>query len=164
MGRPAEGYPWSWSVYRWLDGMPAAADLIADLTEFARSLAGFLAALRRIDATDGPPAGQHNFHRGAQLADGQFALLAAAKGQFDQVLEVSIEDADGPLQGDLVVIEHLSPRFAPGNVRTIRAHPPAVPGAAPARSAPHLTDNTNPHETFLPAPIPANFDLSWQIL
>ncbi|MER8449721.1 aminoglycoside phosphotransferase family protein [Mesorhizobium sp. M1428] len=67
-GAPGEGYPWPWSVYRWLGGRPAAGELIADLTEFARSLAGFLVALYRIDAADGPPAGQHNFHRGGRLS------------------------------------------------------------------------------------------------
>ena len=79
-GAPGEGYPWSWSVYRWLDGEPAAAGAIADLTQFALSVAGFLAALHRIDATGGPPAGRHNFHRGGQLvvydAETEAALLA----------------------------------------------------------------------------------------
>lgn len=67
-GAPAEGYPWHWSVYRWLDGTPATADVIADLTEFARSMANFLIALRSIDATDGPSAGPENFHRGGKLS------------------------------------------------------------------------------------------------
>ncbi|YBV97089.1 aminoglycoside phosphotransferase family protein [Phyllobacteriaceae bacterium JZ32] len=67
-GMPAEAYPWHWSVYRWLDGSPAAPDLIDDLDRFARSLAGFLQALHQIDATGGPPPGEHNFHRGGRLA------------------------------------------------------------------------------------------------
>src|SRR5262245_52841509 len=58
-GAPAENYPWPWSVYRWLEGEPATLGTIADLTQFARSLAGFLVALHRVDATDGPKAGQH---------------------------------------------------------------------------------------------------------
>ena len=68
MGAPAEGYPWSWSIYRWLEGHPVTTGLIADPPAFARSLALFLAALHRIDATGGPPAGSHNFHRGGRLA------------------------------------------------------------------------------------------------
>ena len=67
-GMPAEGFPWPWSVYRWLDGTPAADGRITDLAQFARSLAGFLAALHRIDTTGAPPAGPHNFHRGGRLA------------------------------------------------------------------------------------------------
>jgi aminoglycoside phosphotransferase (APT) family kinase protein len=29
-GEPGAGYPYSWSIYRWLDGDPASADRIAD--------------------------------------------------------------------------------------------------------------------------------------
>ncbi|ANT50845.1 aminoglycoside phosphotransferase family protein [Mesorhizobium amorphae] len=67
-GVPGQDYPWSWSVYGWLRGQPAGNGGIADPTQFARSLADFLLALYRIDAKDGPPAGQHNFHRGGRLA------------------------------------------------------------------------------------------------
>src|SRR5215211_3777631 len=40
MGTPGEGYPWHWSVYRWLDGEPSAPDRIADPRRFAAELAG----------------------------------------------------------------------------------------------------------------------------
>jgi aminoglycoside phosphotransferase (APT) family kinase protein len=66
-GQPGEGYPWHWSVYRWLDGETAAVQRITDLRQFATALAEFLAALQRIDATGGPPAGPHNFYRGGPL-------------------------------------------------------------------------------------------------
>lgn len=68
VGKPAEGYPWHWSIYRWLEGQPATAGRIADPTAFARSIASFLTALHRIDAAGGPAAGNHNFHRGGHLA------------------------------------------------------------------------------------------------
>ena len=67
-GVPGEGYPYSWSVLRWLDGEPASAETIGDLTEFATALAGFLAALARVDARDGPAPGPHNFWRGGPLS------------------------------------------------------------------------------------------------
>ena len=67
MGIPAEGYPWRWSVYRWLDGAIASPDRIDDLSEFATRLAGFLAALQQIDPAGGPPPGPHNFYRGGPL-------------------------------------------------------------------------------------------------
>ena len=67
-GDPAEGYPWHWSVYRWLEGEVATAGRIADLSEFATTLAGFLTALYRIDPAGGPPPGRHNFFRGGPLA------------------------------------------------------------------------------------------------
>lgn len=67
-GEPGEGYPYPWSVYRWLDGEIAGEPGIGDLTELATSLAEFLAALQRIDATGGPVPGRHNFFRGGPLA------------------------------------------------------------------------------------------------
>jgi len=62
-GEPAEGYPWSWSVYRWLEGENPAVDHLSDPRLLATDLAEFIAALRRIDPADGPPAG-----RGVPLA------------------------------------------------------------------------------------------------
>ena len=60
LGVPSADYPHPWSVYRWLDGHPAAADLIDDAVAFATDLAAFLAALDAVDATDGPRPGIHN--------------------------------------------------------------------------------------------------------
>src|ERR1035437_2328741 len=65
MGRPGDGFPRPWSVYRWIAGEPASTGQVADLTGFASGLAGFLAALQAIDASDGPPAGPHIFSGGA---------------------------------------------------------------------------------------------------
>jgi len=67
-GEPAEGYPWPWSVYRWLEGETATDERIGDLGEFAAAVADFLVALRSVDATGGPAAGEHNFFRGGPLA------------------------------------------------------------------------------------------------
>jgi len=67
MGAPGEGYPWPWSVYRWLEGEIATLDRIDDVRAFASALGAFLAALQQIDPTGGPPAGQHNFWRGGPL-------------------------------------------------------------------------------------------------
>ena len=66
-GTPGSGYPWPWSVYGWLDGETAACAAIADRRAFAGELGRFLTALQRIDATDGPTAGEHNCHRGGPL-------------------------------------------------------------------------------------------------
>lgn len=68
LGQPAEGYPFAWSVYRWIDGEPVAFDQLADPVAFAVDLARFLAALHRVPAADGPPAGPDNFFRGGSLA------------------------------------------------------------------------------------------------
>lgn len=66
-GVPADGYPWPWSVYRWIKGETATVELIADPRRFATALARFLTALQRIDPTDGPSPGPHNFFRGGPL-------------------------------------------------------------------------------------------------
>ncbi|ONI80537.1 acetyltransferase [Saccharothrix sp. ALI-22-I] len=68
MGEPGEGYPFPWSVRRWMDGRTASPDRIDDLSGFAVSIADFIRALQRIDATDGPPAGAHCFYRGTPPA------------------------------------------------------------------------------------------------
>ncbi len=67
MGEPGGGYPWRWSIYRWIEGNTAGSAYIADLCDFATSLAQFLIALQRIDTTDGPLPGPHNFYRGGKL-------------------------------------------------------------------------------------------------
>ncbi|MDG4908575.1 aminoglycoside phosphotransferase family protein [Mesorhizobium sp. WSM4898] len=86
MGEPAAGYPWHWSVYRWIEGETAKVGHIADLRAFAVSLAEFLVALKRIDPTAGPAPGQHNFYRGGPLAvyDGEARqAIAALEGRID---------------------------------------------------------------------------------
>ncbi|HWE35811.1 MAG TPA: aminoglycoside phosphotransferase family protein [Isosphaeraceae bacterium] len=67
-GRPGEGYPWDWSVYRWLEGEDTSTGRIADLRQVSRDLAGFVAALQRIDAAGGPPPERHNSSRGVPLS------------------------------------------------------------------------------------------------
>lgn len=66
-GVPAEGYPFPWSVYRWIEGETATVGRIGDPVEFATMLAEFLVALQRIDPTGGPTPGPHNFFRGGSL-------------------------------------------------------------------------------------------------
>ena len=68
MGEPGEGYPWHWSVYRWLEGENATIERLADLRQAVTVLAQFIAALQRADATGGPPPGPDNSFRGEPLA------------------------------------------------------------------------------------------------
>ena len=68
LGEPGEGYPWRWTVYDWIEGAPATRERVTDRDAFAADIAGFLAALQRIDTSGGPLAGQQNFHRGAPVA------------------------------------------------------------------------------------------------
>ncbi|SCE69121.1 Predicted kinase, aminoglycoside phosphotransferase (APT) family [Micromonospora matsumotoense] len=85
-GEPGEGYPYPWSVYRWLDGETARVDRIADPVRFALDLAEFIVALQAVDAADGPRPGQHNWYRGGTLRtyDGQAGRgLIALDGRVD---------------------------------------------------------------------------------
>jgi aminoglycoside phosphotransferase (APT) family kinase protein len=82
-GAPGEGYPWHWSVYRWIQGENATLDRLADPCQAATDLAQFVAALQRIDPTGGPPPGPHNSFRGAPLAQRDAptrAALSALRG------------------------------------------------------------------------------------
>jgi aminoglycoside phosphotransferase (APT) family kinase protein len=80
-GKPAEGYPYPWSVCRWLEGENPTTGRLADPGLLARDLSGFVAALRGIDPADGPPAG-----RGVPLAT-RDAPTRAAIGELHGIID-----------------------------------------------------------------------------
>ena len=65
VGRPALGYPWSWSVVPFLPGQVAAHTPPADPDSAAAELGGFLAALH----TPAPPDAPAHAFRGIPLAE-----------------------------------------------------------------------------------------------
>lgn len=67
-GMPTEGYPWRWSVYRWIKGENAIMGNIDNPYQAATELGHFVTALQRINPVGGPPPGDHNFGRGLPLA------------------------------------------------------------------------------------------------
>jgi aminoglycoside phosphotransferase (APT) family kinase protein len=75
-GEPAEGYPFDWAIYRWLEGEPATRDKI-NMGDAATDLAAFVAALQRVDPVGGPPPGEHNSWRGVPLALRDGAMRSA---------------------------------------------------------------------------------------
>jgi aminoglycoside phosphotransferase (APT) family kinase protein len=80
-GKPADGYPWNWGVYRWLQGENPTVDRIRDPDSLARDVAQFVDALHRIDVAGGPPAS-----RGVPLAmrdDPTRTAIAALEGTID---------------------------------------------------------------------------------
>lgn len=81
LGRPASSYPFSWAIYRWIDGAPYADESVDDETLAARDLARFVLELRRIDpVADAPAAGR------TPLAEADAATRAAldsARGVID---------------------------------------------------------------------------------
>lgn len=93
IGEPAAGYSWKWSIYNWLEGETAASSQIANLNDFATSLAQFLTALQCIDAKAGPLAGLHSFYRGGALATydaevKQSTAILKSKIDVDSVTEI----------------------------------------------------------------------------
>ncbi|WP_326670584.1 aminoglycoside phosphotransferase family protein [Streptomyces sp. NBC_01257] len=96
LGAPGEGYPHPWSVRRWLPGETAARGRVDDLAGFAVSVAEFVRALQRCDATGGPLAGAHSFYRGASPAhydEETRRCLAALEGRVDTDRARAVWDA-----------------------------------------------------------------------
>ncbi|MEV6180893.1 aminoglycoside phosphotransferase family protein [Streptomyces sp. NPDC052015] len=80
-GEPGEGFPWPWSVYRWLDGRNPVAGAVERPRTLAADLGTFVAGLRGIDARDGPPC-----HRGVPLAERDAftrSAIAELEGRID---------------------------------------------------------------------------------
>lgn len=96
IGAPAQGYPWRWSIYKWLEGESASSAHIANLSNFAVDLAQFLTAIQHIDPTGGPLPGLHSFHRGGSLmtynAETRRAITAL-KGKIDTNAATKIWEA-----------------------------------------------------------------------
>lgn len=93
MGEPGEGYPWNWSVYRWIEGETAASESVINLESFATDLAQFLLQLQSLDTTDGPLPGPHNFSRGG--------ALATYDGEVRQAIDILKEKIDPRLVREL---------------------------------------------------------------
>ena len=95
-GEPGEGYPWHWSVCRWLEGENATSERIANPRQAAIDLAQFIAALQQIDATGGPPPGPDNSYRGEPLAMrdvGTREAIATLRGMLDAKAATAVWDA-----------------------------------------------------------------------
>jgi aminoglycoside phosphotransferase (APT) family kinase protein len=95
-GVSGEGYPFGWSIRRWLAGATAGVDRIADLPGFAAAVAEFIVALQRVDATGGPRAGAHSFYRGASPAhydEETRRSLAVLDGRIDTGRATAVWDA-----------------------------------------------------------------------
>jgi aminoglycoside phosphotransferase (APT) family kinase protein len=84
LGEPALGYPWTWAVYRWIEGAQPDVGTAA----LARELAEFLMALQRAD-TAGARAGAS---RGGPLSL-RDADTRAALAQLDDEIDVAAATA-----------------------------------------------------------------------
>jgi aminoglycoside phosphotransferase (APT) family kinase protein len=54
-GEPAEGFPFAWGVFTWLEGENVVVEGIADPARTAAALAELVLAIRSLDATGAPP-------------------------------------------------------------------------------------------------------------
>ncbi|WP_394830303.1 aminoglycoside phosphotransferase family protein [Pendulispora rubella] len=80
-GEPADGYPWPWSVTRWLRGDNPVVGRLTDPLRLAKDLGDFVRALHRVEAKNGPPS-----YRGVPLAARDTATrtaIAALHGIID---------------------------------------------------------------------------------
>jgi aminoglycoside phosphotransferase (APT) family kinase protein len=85
-GDPAEGYPWEWGVYPWLEGENPNPDAVS--TSLALEVARFLETLHALDLSDGPPS-----FRGEPLAtrdEPTPAAIAKLDGQIDTELATAV--------------------------------------------------------------------------
>ena len=96
VGEPGCGFPWPWSVYRWIEGVPVTEQTVCDLPRLAADLAGFLAVLYQVDPAGGPRPGPHNFFRGGPLTvyDGEVQeSLVILNGRIDTSLAAEVWQA-----------------------------------------------------------------------
>lgn len=84
-GKPALGYPWSWSVYRWLPGGHPDEGVVDGAVLLAEGLAGFVAAMRGITLPAGPSA-----HRGGPVS----SLDAQTRAAIEELRGIPQEGVD----------------------------------------------------------------------
>ncbi|MFJ5307956.1 aminoglycoside phosphotransferase family protein [Streptomyces sp. NPDC088350] len=95
LGTPGPGYPWHWSVTRWLDGTTPTADDLADPDATAHQLAYFLRQLQSLPAAATLLPGAHPELNRAPLADRDHATRAAieaVEGVFDTAAMTEVWD------------------------------------------------------------------------
>lgn len=81
-GTPANGYPWQWGVYSWLEGETATSDIITDVDSLTGDIVQFVDALHRIDIPGGPLS-----HRGAELRV-QDAEARSALAELEGIIDI----------------------------------------------------------------------------
>jgi aminoglycoside phosphotransferase (APT) family kinase protein len=84
-GAPGNGYPWAWSIYRWIEGESMVAAPVDDLELLAGDLAHVLDALHRIDPGGGPVPRPHDFIHGGTLRSHDEDVLRAIASLGDRI-------------------------------------------------------------------------------
>lgn len=109
VGQKSDDFPWSWSIYEWIEGTPATRALAGDV-DFARDVANFLNGLQRVDAAGGPPPGQHSYLRGADFAAAYGSeardMVAELGGRIDTAGAIDVLAAAEVVRADAPVWVH----------------------------------------------------------
>lgn len=108
-GQPGDGFPYNWSVRRWIIGDTADHAHIPEEAEFATQAGEFLRALQRVDPTGGPVASVQSFYRGAPPAhyDGETRhALEALAGRIDTASAAAVWAADIDTDAQRAAINH----------------------------------------------------------
>ncbi|GAA4005867.1 aminoglycoside phosphotransferase family protein [Deinococcus rubellus] len=89
VGQPGGGYPFAWSIHRWLDGEEATLESVADESQLALDLAAFISALQETappkqTSTELLSAYGQDFL--SRMDDFTRASTAACEGMFDTAL------------------------------------------------------------------------------
>lgn len=84
-GEPARGYPWPWSVYRWLAGKHPEPGVLSEPVLLAADLGAFVAAMRSITLPGAPKA-----YRGGPVA----SLDAKTREAIRELRGIPEEDVD----------------------------------------------------------------------
>jgi len=96
VGKPAFGYPWDWSVSRWLPGETATVKGLGDPRRTAIDLAGFLTALQHALPVQADAPNPHDEVTGVSLAKRDHATrvaIAAVQDTFDARAMTAVWDA-----------------------------------------------------------------------
>jgi aminoglycoside phosphotransferase (APT) family kinase protein len=113
LGRPALGYPWNWSVCRWIPGRTPDRIDPADRAAVAEPLGRLCSSLRAIGTDGGPTAGADGGWRGVPLAgcdaDARAAIAAVADelhapsllASWERALSAPVATSVSWLHGDL---------------------------------------------------------------
>ncbi|MFI1655074.1 aminoglycoside phosphotransferase family protein [Streptomyces sp. NPDC020472] len=129
VGEPDFGYPWPWSVSRWLEGEVATVEALAESPEAAVELAGFLTALQGFGPEAIPVLGTRDDLTVRPLVSRDRATRAAiaeVEGAFDTAAMTELWEAalDAPERDGPPVWFHGD--FHTGNLLTVDGRLSAV--------------------------------------
>jgi aminoglycoside phosphotransferase (APT) family kinase protein len=89
-GRANDAFPFTWSIYRWIEGAPYDEPLLDDEVEAARVLARFVLELRSLDVTPSAPIGGRDLLQ--ELDEDTREAIQGSAGVIDASAATSVWD------------------------------------------------------------------------